>query len=368
MTTEWDSLLDGTKVAYHAERIAAWDRGEHIAPITIDMALTRQCNYACHFCYAQMQENDRKTITAEVMDGFLQDCAEIGVKGISFVSDGESTISPAFAHSVRRGHGLGIDMAVGTNGLLFKRDWSEDLLQHLTYLRINFSGGERKRYAEIMGVKEEWYDRVVQNIRDMVEVKAKRGLTCTIGTQFVLDPRYADQIIPFAKLSVQLGVDYGVIKHCSDDEEGKLGVDYTKYAELEDLLHEAEALSTPQTAIVAKWSKIRGGNRRSYNRCYGAPFILQISGSGLVAPCGMLFNAQYRKFHIGNICETRFKEIWQSDRYWEVMRYLGSDQFNAQKQCGSLCLQHCSNVALDNHKKGIPMPVVEGVPKHVNFI
>ena len=59
---------------------------------------------------------------------------------------------------------------------------------------------------------------------------------------------------------------------------------------------------------------------------------LQLSGSGLVAPCGGLFNEKYKKFHIGNICETRFKDIWNSDRYWEVMNFL-VPKFNAQK-CG----------------------------------
>ena len=99
-------ILDGTKIGWHLERVRAWERGERIAPITIDMALTRACNYACGFCYAMLQENDRNTITTEVMSRFLDDCAEIGVKGVSFVSDGESTLSPAFIPSLKRGHDL----------------------------------------------------------------------------------------------------------------------------------------------------------------------------------------------------------------------------------------------------------------------
>jgi len=45
----------------------------------------------------------------------------------------------------------------------------------------------------------------------------------------------------------------------------------------------------------------------------------------------MLFNERYKKFHIGNICETGFKEMWSGDRYWEVMNYLAGPSFNAQK-------------------------------------
>ena len=57
---------------------------------------------------------------------------------------------------------------------------------------------------------------------------------------------------------------------------------------------------------------------------------------GLVAPCGMLFNEKYKKFHIGNIVDKRFKDIWASDQYWDVMNYLASPEFNAQKMCDSL--------------------------------
>ena len=114
-------ILDGTKIQWHMERVSQWERGERIAPVTIDMALTRACNYGCHFCYAMLQENDRSVINKEVITNFLKDSAEIGVKAISFVSDGESTISPAFVEGVQVGNNLGISMAVGTNGFVLTK-------------------------------------------------------------------------------------------------------------------------------------------------------------------------------------------------------------------------------------------------------
>ena len=111
-------ILDGSKIGWHQDRLAAWERGERFAPITIDMALTRKCQASCVFCYAVLQENDRQEITFPVMERFLSDCADIGVRGISLVSDGESTMSPAFTFTIRRGHELGISMANGTNGYL----------------------------------------------------------------------------------------------------------------------------------------------------------------------------------------------------------------------------------------------------------
>jgi MoaA/NifB/PqqE/SkfB family radical SAM enzyme len=370
MTDHTELILDGTKIPWHIDRVQAWERGERIAPITIDMALTRACNFACGFCYAMLQENDRKVITRDVMRNFLDDCAEIGVKGISFVSDGESTISPAFADSVRHGQERGLSMAVGTNGLALTRKRLEEILPHLTYLRINISAGERERYAEIMGVREAWFDRVCQNIRDMVDIKKTHGLPVTIGMQMVVMPGYEDQILPLARLGKELRPDYLILKHCSDNEDGDLGVDYGAYEKIYATLREAETYSDEEYSVRVKWSKIEAKGKRSYQRCYGAPFIIQLSGSGLVAPCGMLFNERYKKFHIGNICDERFRDIWASDRYWQVMNYLASPEFNAQSMCGSLCLQHKVNEALDGYMKGlVELRRPDGAPpQHLSFI
>jgi len=266
MTDHTELILDGTKIAWHQDRIKAWERGERVAPITIDMALTRACNYACHYCYAMLQENDRKSITKQVITDFLDDCKEIGVKGISFVSDGESTISPAFVDACTHGAKLGLSMACGTNGFVLTRRKLEEVLPSLTYLRINISAGERDRYSEIMGVKPDYFDRVSQNIRDMVAIKRERKLDVTIGLQMVLMPQYRDQIMPLARLGKELRPDYLVIKHCSDNEDGDLGVEYDKYNELYETLHEAEALSDDTYKVVVKWSKIAATGQRSYQR------------------------------------------------------------------------------------------------------
>src|ERR1035437_10205020 len=102
-----DLLLDGSKIGFYAERIAAWQRGEKIAPITMDVAFTRKCNYACNFCYASLQASQGKEITREIALQFLSDAAEIGVKGVSLISDGESSIVPLYADSIVPGATVG---------------------------------------------------------------------------------------------------------------------------------------------------------------------------------------------------------------------------------------------------------------------
>jgi MoaA/NifB/PqqE/SkfB family radical SAM enzyme len=136
------------------------------------------------------------------------------------------------------------------------------------------------------------------------------------------------------------------------------------------LLKKAESYSESNYLVKTKWSKILSRGRRKYSRCYGPAFIMQFSGSGLVAPCGMLFNRKYKKYHIGNIADTSFKKIWQSERYWGVINFIGSEKFDARTMCGSLCLQHKVNEFLWDLKNGKVMlkNMNDELPMHINFI
>lgn len=362
--------LDSHKLLWHRDRVESWLRGDRIAPITIDCALTRACNQNCVYCYGRLQENESKRLTKDAIYGFLDDAADIGVKAISLVSDGESPCSPHFVDSIVHGKQNGLDMAVATNGALLTEENLEKILPSLTYLRFNISAGEEPRYDEIHRGRKGDFHRACANIRNAVAIKKRDSLPVTIGMQMVLMPQLADQIMPLSKLGRELGADYLVIKHCSDDENHQLGVDYQKYFGLVERLKEAESLSVPGYQVSAKWSKILSGGKRSYSRCYGPAFIMQFSGSGLVAPCGMLFNDKYKKYHIGNIAEESFKEIWKGKRYGEVLDLLASDRFDARTMCGTLCLQHKVNEYLSGIKSGeIPLVNPEGnPPQHVNFI
>jgi len=371
--------LDTNKLAYHKKRVTAWRNGVRVAPVTIDMALTQKCSYACTFCYAGLQQNPASPVSWESYANFLDDCVEIGheagegVRAISLVSDGESTENPDVYRFIAKAHANKIDIAIGTNGLKLEKNQFELLLSTLTYLRINFNAGEADSYGRIMGTAPRNFDIVCEKIRDLVSLKRTMGSTTTIGLQMVLMPEYADQVIPLALLGRSLGVDYLVIKHCSDDENGRLGVDYAWYRSdtATELLKIAESLSTEIYSVQVKWSKIRTGRDRQYSKCFGTPLLLQMSGTGIVAPCGSFFHDDYNKFHIGSISERRFSEIWASDEYGRVMDYLKSDKFDPRRDCATLCLQDKVNESLfDLVERNVPLndPHLGPNPAHVNFL
>ncbi len=373
-TNQGELILDSHKLSYHYDRVQSWENGEKIAPISVDMALSRACGAMCSFCYAMIQEpQERVNIKTKDALNLLDDFAEIGVKSVSLVSDGESTLSKAYVPFIQHASNIGIDIANATNGWEFEKEKIDQVLPHMTWVRFTVAAGTPEGYSKIMYKGEnftEVFDRAMKNIKYAVELKKKLNLKVTLGIQMVLMPDFKDEILPFAKLALNLGVDYGVIKHCSDDEMGTLGVDYAKYEEMFPLIKSAEKMSNEQTKIIAKWKKIKDKGVSSYNRLYGPQFLLQLSGSGLVAPAGQFFNARYSKLHMGNFTEERFIDIFKSDRYSKIMNYIASPSFDAQTMMGTLPITHYINESLNNHITGIKriMPSNGSKPLHVNFL
>ncbi len=373
-TKEGELILDSHKLSYHYDRVEAWENGERIAPVCVDMALTRACGAMCSFCYAMVQEpQERATIKTKEALELLDDFAEVGVRGVSLISDGESTLSKAYVPFIQHAAKVGIDVGNATNGWEWEPNKIDEVLPYLKWVRFTVAAGNPESYSKIMFKNSEHtpvFDRAMKHIKYAVNLKKKLNLKVTLGIQMVLLPEFKDEIVPFAKLALDLGVDYGVIKHCSDDEFGTLGVDYSKYEEMYSLLAEAEKMSNDNTKIIVKWSKIKDKGLPSYNRFYGPQFLLQISGSGLVAPSGMFFNARHSKLHMGNFADERFIDIFKSDRYWKIMDYLASPNFDAQTMMGTLPIQHYVSEALDNHIKGITriFPKSGPNPLHVNFL
>jgi MoaA/NifB/PqqE/SkfB family radical SAM enzyme len=374
VTRDGELILDSHKLSYHYDRVLAWENGERIAPVSVDMSLTRACGAMCTFCYAMMQESQaRHRITTKDALDLLDDFAEIGVRSVSLVSDGESTLSKAYVPFIQHAANIGIDVGNATNAWEWEPEKIEQVLPHLTWIRFTVAAGRPDAYARIMFKGPEHtnvFDRAISHIRYAVDLKRRLGLSVTLGIQMVLMPELKEEILPFAKLGIDLGVDYAVIKHCSDDEQGTLGINYDNYADLHESLAQAERMTNDNTKIIVKWNKIRDGDKPSYRRFYGPQFLLQISGSGLVAPSGMFFNARYSKLHIGNFTEERFLDIWKSERYWRAMRYLASPAFDAQTMMGTLPIQHYVSVALDNHLKGVSRILhgTEPKPLHHNFL
>lgn len=357
--------FDGHKLMYHLDRVMAWQNGERFAPIHIDMGLTKFCNTACIYCYGVVQKMERGTMIApDALLRFIDDCGKMGVRSLGFIGDGEPTLNPGLYDATKRAGELGIDTAMATNGLKIDHDRIDDLLANMSWIRFNLSAGDADGFQRVHQSKASNFDVLVENIREMVRIRDEKGYKCTLGLQMVLVPECYDQVIKEAELGAELGVDYFVIKHCSDSEYHEIGVDYKDFLNITDVLHQAESLSTEKYVVQAKWDKIKSAGEsalykdgfRKYDVCYGTPFLLQISGNGKVYPCGPFFNKE--RFLIGDLHNESFLDMYEGERYWAVHQDV-KESVDVHKDCAIGCRQDYINKFLWD---------LANPPEHLNFI
>ena len=176
-TNEGKLILDSHKLSHHYDRVRAWENGEQIAPISVDMALTRACGAMCSFCYAMVQEpQERASIKTKEALNLLDDFAEIGVKGVSLISDGESTLSKAYVPFIQHAANIGIDVGNATNGWEWEPEKIDQVLPSLTWVRFTVAAGTPEGYSKIMfksAEHTEVFDRAMSHIKYAVELKKK---------------------------------------------------------------------------------------------------------------------------------------------------------------------------------------------------
>lgn len=358
--------LDGTKMLWHMDRVIAhFDNGERVAPVHIDMGIAKFCNIRCVFCYGLYQQMQKTFIQKDVLLQTMRDAGEIGIRSIAFIGDGEPTMNPHFYEGLREGKKSGLDMSCSTNGILVDSDEKRTaILESCIWMRFCLAAGTKEGYKQFHNSNR--FDDVVNNMARLVELKHKKGYDCDVGLQAVFVPGIMeDEMIEEAKLAVKLGVDYFVIKQCSLPDGnlrvGDISFDVKKYDEQKTIeaLQKAESLSTSQTKIIPKWNVINQKGVRDYEGCPSIPFITEMSGNGDWYPCGFMFGDkhQFDEFRFGNVHQTRLKEIWKSERYWDIVRKM--KRYDVQQDCKGCCRQDQANRFLDNYlnkPRGVNFP------------
>ena len=151
------------------------------------MALTRACGAMCSFCYAMVQEpQERAKIKTKEALELLDDFAEVGVRGVSLISDGESTLSKAYVPFIQHAAKVGIDVGNATNGWEWEPNKIDQVLPYLKWVRFTVAAGNPESYSKIMFKNSEHtpvFDRAMKHIKYAVNLKKKLNLKVTLGIQ-----------------------------------------------------------------------------------------------------------------------------------------------------------------------------------------
>lgn len=355
-------LMSDHKLYWHLDRVNDWTGGKRISPIHIDVGLSKGCNINCEYCFGSLQGNTYKEgmknyFPREALLNYMESAGKAGVRSMAFIGEGEPLLNPNVYDAIALGKKSGVDISLGTNGILFdKGEKGRRALSHLSWIRFNISAATEESYERVHRSKS--FAKAIESIKFCVDTKKADRLDVTIGLQMVLTPSNVDQVVLLAKLGKELGVDYFVVKQCSDTTDSELGIyeNLSLYATYENELKLAESISDEEYNVIIKWKQINNEGFRCYKKCLGAPFLLYSSGDGKLFPCGMFFEEKSDEFILGDLTKNTFEEIINSDRYWAVMEKMKAIDVIT---CYSNCKTHSINEFLWK---------ISNVPPHVNFI
>lgn len=352
-----DFRIDSHKLIFHVGRVSEWLKGKLIAPIYLEIAPAGSCNHRCIFCAVDYLNYRTQFLDLSKLKSALTQAASSGVKSVMYAGEGEPLLHKDIAEIIRFTKSKGIDPAVTTNGVLLKKGLADKILKYLSWIRVSLNAGTEETYKKIHRCSSGDFRKVLENLKDAVLIKKKRGLDVVIGVQLLLIPMNVREVLTLAKLMKKIGVDYLTIKPYSQHPLSGSRIDpHFKYENYMALKESLEKLNDEQFEVIFREDTMhRLTHAKDYKRCLGLPFWAYIDACGDVYACSAFLGK--KEFCYGNIYKTDFKKILYGSRRKRIIRRVVSS-LDVEK-----CREVCRLDKINSYLWELKNP-----GKHVNFI
>lgn len=180
--TNWTSFNSG-KIFSH---IARWKLIEKCCPppvlITVDPS--NICNLSCEWCNAKVMCSNKKMLSRETMNRFIDFVQDWNVNGyrveaICIAGGGEPLCNPYVGEFMRKLNDCNIAVATVTNGTLID-EYIEDLLVN-EYVAVSVDAGNSKTFNKYKGLSSDsrMFDKVICNMEKLC--KRANEQKCNLG-------------------------------------------------------------------------------------------------------------------------------------------------------------------------------------------
>ena len=388
------------KILYHLETVLDFFSGKNVDPITLEIDPSNACNHSCPFCisghihlkkFKGTKFFNREIMSKELLMKLVKELSLSNVKAIAFTGGGEPTMNPHLKEAINYlKQNSKIDLGMYSNGTNFKKfDLFETIASSLRWIRISVDAGQSKTYDELRVTnKQNNFEIVLENIKELVRVKKKIKSDITIGVGFVVSKDNVDEIIDFAKVFKDIDVDYCQYKPeiiqierngDKDNQKEQIAAEFWAYKVVALLQEAKEILGKKFESNNYKVEDLINDQEkygRGYKECLGSQLQPCISSDGHFYVCTN--HRGHKEYSYGNIKEKSFQEIWSDV---ENRKKIMNQICNVEKfsKCTQLCKPHESNKILFTIKNNIDnKEMIENLKKqsknikksiiHKNFI
>ena len=328
-----------------------------MAPLHIRIKPTNVCNHHCWYCAYKAEDmqlgegmNERDVIPKEKMFEIIADCAEMGVKAITFSGGGEPFAYPHLLESLQHLSKNNIQFASLSNGALVKGEVAEFFAHHGTWLRLSMDGWDGESYAKFRGVKESEFYKVMDNIKNFKNHAGK----CSLGLSMIIGKENASHVYELAQKVKNMGADSIKMSPCIVSNDGLKNREHHLpfyQAVREEIARVKSDLEDDSFEVFDSYHELDTKFKKDYTWC---PYlqILPIIGADL-----NIYSCQDKAYTnsgtLGSIKELRFKDFWETNRskFYKI---------NPSTDCN----HHC----VSNHKNTMLHEYYSAQGEHLNFV
>ncbi len=332
-------------------------------PHTVQIGITKACNYHCLFCPfhnpqvdGQHREADLPRMSYEMLARLLGELKRMGTRAIDVCGDGEPLTHPEALDMIALARDLDFDVTLATNAALLTEERARRLVElGVRRMHVSFNAATDDVYASIHpGAPADARTRIIERLRAMAEYAEEEGYR-PIDVEFSavltrLNMHQIPQMVDTAHearagwfMLILMGPAEGAEELLPREEDWVL-----IRSDIERAATRAREYGIHTNLDAIRPGASAAGTSSVYERipCYIGHEYALITADGNV-----MFCCQCSK-PLGNLSKDSFREIWYSHTYHRAReqarclpRRVGQEPNPALEGCE--CLTACSHVVVN---------------------
>ncbi|MGQ9628954.1 MAG: radical SAM protein [bacterium] len=254
-------------------------------PNNVVVEVTNRCNLRCEFCHRNKMIRPEGSMDFGLYKEIVDEISGYGDVALTPYFFGEPLVHGRIFDMIRYAVDSGIkNISISSNGVLLDEVRAKRLMDSgLNGISISVEGVDPETYRESMNYPD--YERVVDNILNMVRLRDQSGSGMTIGVTFIKTERAADETEAFVEHWLNV-VDYVLVRKELKERDG-----------FQKIISGNEELNIPRIPCMVLWDHTI------------------ILWNGDVTLCCADYDG---RMVIGNVRERPLREIWLGDGYQRI--------------------------------------------------
>ena len=307
-------FLNPWKILFHSSEILTTGSINNIAinPVAVEIHPTTMCNHRCIHCSYMDRNENRISLSLEIMEKLVDSLINMNVKSVYFSGGGEPTVYPNLYKYIKKLSNANVDVALLTNGSLMIETGIIDCCDCFKYIAISVPSANKNNFEYITGSDN--FDKVLscpQLIKTRYGEKAP-----IVGARVVITSIIYREIPDIIKALFDKSFDYVNFKVVRDYEDRGLGLKDTEITGLREMIESLKPIDSDFTNLetIFNYRNIEFTNSKCFINEAG--LIANINSDGKVYP--NIVEIGDEQFCIGNLYNESLEQMWHGSMHKKV--------------------------------------------------